>query len=117
MNNLVPITLFISAAMMIIAIAYFKTRENMAMIEKGMNPKDKIGRPAPFLSLKFGLLMIGAGTGLFIAYLLDELVIRSQDAEPIYFSLIAIGGGLGLLGSYKAERTWFDNHMGAIKED
>jgi len=117
MNNLVPITLFISAAMMIIAIAYFRTRESMAMIEKGMNPKDKLSRPAPFVSLKFGLLLIGAGTGLFLAYLLDEVVIKGHDTEPIYFSLIAIGGGLGLLGSYKAERAWFDQRMSEIKED
>lgn len=117
MQNLVPITLFISAALMIIAIAYFRTRESMAMIEKGMNPKDRIGRPAPFVSLKFGLLLIGAGTGLFLAYLLDTLVIKAHDTEPIYFSLIAIGGGLGLLGSYKAERSWFDQRMSELKED
>lgn len=117
MENLVPITLFISAALMVIAIAYLRTRENMAMIEKGMNPKDKIGRPAPFISLKFGLLLIGAGTGLFLAYLLDELAIKGDGAEAIYFSLIAIGGGLGLLGSYKAERTWFDERMKEVNAD
>ncbi len=117
MNNLVPITLFISAAMMIIAIAYFRTRESMAMIEKGMNPKDKINRPAPFVSLKFGLLLIGAGTGLLIAYFLDQNVGNHHDNEAIYFSLIAIGGGLGLLGSYKAERAWFDKRMSEMKEN
>jgi spore maturation protein SpmB len=117
MQNLVPITLFISAALMVIAIAYFRTRENMAMIEKGMNPKDKIGRPAPFVSLKFGLLLIGAGSGLLLAYLIDEMAIKSHDTDAIYFSLIAIGGGLGLLGSYKAERSWFDQRMSELKED
>jgi hypothetical protein len=117
MNNLVPITLFISAAMMVIAIVYFKTRENMAMIEKGFNPKDKISRPAPFVSLKFGLLLIGAGTGLLLAYFLDFNIGNRHDTEPIYFSLIAIGGGLGLLGSYKAERAWFDKRTSEIKED
>jgi hypothetical protein len=116
MQNLVPITLFISAALMIIAIAYFRTRESMAMIEKGMNPKDKIGRPAPFVSLKFGLLLIGAGTGLLIAYLIDELAIKSHYAEAIYFSLIAIGAGLGLIVSHKAEMGYIENQQG-VQQD
>lgn len=117
MQELVPVTLFVSAAFMTIAIVYFRTRENMAMIEKGLNPKDKIGRPAPFISLKFGLLLIGAGAGLLTAYLIDELAIKSNDTAPIYFSLIAIGGGLGLLGSYKAEREWFDKRVKELQED
>ena len=113
---LVPITLFVSIALMVLGIVYFRTRENMAMIEKGMNPKDKIGKPAPFISLKFGLLLVGAGSGLLLAYLIDTLAIKAHDTEAIYFALIAIGGGLGLLGSYKAERAWFDQRMEELKE-
>lgn len=104
---LVPITLFVSTAVMILGIVYFNTRENLAMIEKGMNPKDKIQKPMPFLSLKFGLLLLGAGSGLLAAYLFDRLVMH-DDTPAIYFALIAIGGGLGLLGSYKTERAWYE---------
>ena len=94
---------------MIFGIIYLKTRENMAMIEKGMNPKQYANRPAPYRSLKMGLLLMGAGLGLFIAYLVDYNM-RSNEPEAIYFSLIAIGGGVGLVGSYLIEKKeWLSN--------
>ena len=87
------------------------------MIEKGMNPQDKMHRPAPFRSLKWGLLLTGAGLGLFLAYMLDTFVIRVQDNfhhhdnPAIYFSLIGVGGGLGLVLSYMFEKKhWYDKN-------
>ena len=52
---------------LIFGIRYMRNRENMAMIEKGVNPsiKPERPRPAPFRSLKWGLLLVGAGLGLF----------------------------------------------------
>src|SRR5687767_12921038 len=95
---LVPIVLFAGGFAMIFGIVYLKTRENMAMIEKGMNPKAHANRPAPFRSLKSGLLLLGAGLGLLIAYLIDQNM-SGEDHEAIYFSLLAIGGGAGLITS------------------
>lgn len=101
---------------------YVRNRENMAMIEKGLDPniKPERPRPAPFRSLKWGLLLVGAGLGLFLAYLLDNTVLyrighytsKWDDGEyrvnganvSIYFALIAIGGGLGLITSYRIEK-------------
>ena len=45
---LVPITMFAGAFAMTFGIIYLKTRENLAMVEKGMNPKERINRPAPY---------------------------------------------------------------------
>ncbi len=100
---LVPILVPLGAFAMIFGIIYLKTRENMAMIEKGMNPKQFANRPAPYRSLKTGLLFLGAGIGLFVAYILDRNM-GGDDNEAIYFSLIAIGGGLGLIASYAIEK-------------
>jgi hypothetical protein len=101
---------------------YVRNRENMAMIEKGLNPniKPEQPRPAPFRSLKWGLLLVGAGLGLFMAYLLDNTVLyrvghyvsKWDDGEyrvnganvSLYFAFIAIGGGLGLITSYRIEK-------------
>jgi amino acid transporter len=111
---LIPVVLFISMAAMIVAVAYLKTRENMAMIEKGMNPKDKLNRPAPFRSLKWGLLILGAGVGLFLAFMIDIFALshrgmHEDKAGALYFSLIGIGGGLGLVVSYLVEKKhWLD---------
>lgn len=77
----------------------------MAMIEKGMNPKEFANRPAPYRNLKNGLLFMGAGLGLFLAYLLDTYLMADRGDNPaIYFSLIAIGGGIGLVSSYRIEK-------------
>jgi uncharacterized protein DUF6249 len=102
---LIPITIFAGGFAMIFGIVYLRTRENLAMIEKNMNPKQYANRPAPFKSLKTGLLLMGAGIGLLLAYIIDSnMAYRHHDNPAIYFSLIAIGGGLGLIGSYAVEK-------------
>jgi len=123
---LIPLGFFL----MLFGIIYMHKRENLAMIEKGMNPKENRDRPAPYKNLKWGLLLIGAGTGLFLAYMLDTYFLqhvintetfggntyhhRDDNNPAIYFALIAIGGGLGLFGSYKMEKKWWDENK--IKE-
>lgn len=114
---------FLGFFFLVFGIWYLQKKENLAMIEKGMNPKDTFRRPAPFKNLKWALLLIGAGSGLLLAFILDEYVlIRTNtwvsdngavhhyrsDNPAIYFALIAIGGGLGLFGSYVMERKWLD---------
>ena len=102
---LIPIVVPLGGCAMIFGIVYLKSRENMAMIEKGMNPKEYANRPAPYRNLKNGLLFMGAGLGLFLAYLLDTYMMADRGDNPaIYFSLIAIGGGIGLVSSYKIEK-------------
>jgi uncharacterized protein DUF6249 len=124
---LIPLTMFAGGFAMIFGIYYLKTRQNMAMIEKGMNPKEFANRPAPYKNLKWALLLMGAGAGLFLAFILDTYLLQhnfytetfngntyrrhDDDATPaIYFALIAIGGGLGLFGSYKIEKKWWDDN-------
>lgn len=113
----------LSICILIFGIRYFNSRENMAMIEKGLDPKLKPERrPAPFRNLKWGLLLVGSGIGLFLAYLLDNFVllnVRSHNFNsgnddpnvPVYFALIAIGGGIGLIMSYKIERKNFPDQQ------
>ncbi|OLY92824.1 hypothetical protein SAMN05444008_1191 [Cnuella takakiae] len=100
---LVPILVPLGAFAMVFGIIYLKTRENMAMIEKGMNPKAFANRPAPYRNLKSGLLFLGAGIGLIIAFFLDKNI-GGWNNEAIYFGLIAVGGGLGLIFSYMIEK-------------
>ncbi len=61
---LVPVALFA----MIFGIVYLSKRERMAMIERGMDPRRYKSQSAPYDTLKGGLLFIGAGFGLFLAY-------------------------------------------------
>lgn len=106
---LIPLTIFGGGFAMIFGIAYLRTRENLAMLEKGLNPKEHTHRPAPYKNLKWGLLLLGAGIGLLAAYFLDNYVLPQRDHHDdtnafIYFALLAIGGGLGLISSYRVEK-------------
>lgn len=119
---LVPITMFAGGFAMVFGIYYLRTRQNLAMIEKGMNPKEFANRPAPYKNLKWALLLIGSGVGLFLAYMLDNFMINPNRAghhedgsiAAIYFSLIAIGGGMGLFGSYRIEKKWWDDNKDKV---
>ena len=112
MHDLFPILAFLGFFALVFGIVYLQKKENLAMIDKGMNPKQTFNRPAPYNSLKFGLLLVGAGLGLFFAYLFDQYMdTRSgPPTAPIYFSLIAIGGGLGLIISYLVEKKDLLSH-------
>ncbi len=72
---LIPMVLGSTMFAMIFGIVYLKSRENMAMIEKGMDPKIKDNRPRPFVNLKWGLLLIGSGLGLFLAFMIDRTML------------------------------------------
>jgi len=120
---IVPVTMIAGGFAMVFGIYYLKTRQNLAMIEKGMNPKEFANRPAPYKNLKWALLLIGAGVGLFLAYLMDNYMLPAEINQfgnhgdknvPIYFALIAIGGGLGLFGSYRIEKKWWDENKDKV---
>lgn len=110
----IPIVMFAGGFAMVFGIVYLKTRQNLAMIEKGMNPKEFANRPAPYKNLKWGLLLVGSGIGLFMAYLIDNFMLykishtdnfgNNGANTAIYFALIAIGGGFGLIQSYRMEK-------------
>ncbi len=178
-GDLIPMVIMTGMFAMIFGITYIRSRENMAMIEKGLNPRNKDPRPRPFINLKWGLLLIGSGFGLLLAFIIDNTVlkedktlsqtniaigghhtkrgskismidtshaatdtslaarsaaaknsntaddddddddhsivdVRSNDPKnvPIYFALIAIGGGLGLFFSYRIEKKeWVDKKI------
>lgn len=134
LEDVIPMVVCTGMFAMIFGIVYIRSRENMAMIEKGLNPRQKSLSPRPYVNLKYGLLMIGSGMGLFIAYILDYFVMHRHAIEPVatatantgsdlsikvggstdplYFGLIAIGGGIGLFLSYRIERKeWMDKKV------
>ena len=124
---LIPITMFAGGFAMTFGIFYLRSRENMAMIDKNMNPRQSYARPAPYKNLKWALLFIGAGAGLLLAFFLDKFAIPHQTIQlqngrsiveehdgsisAVYFALIAMGGGLGLFGSYLAEKKWMERQQ------
>lgn len=101
---LIPILVPLSLFALVFGLVYIKSRENMSMIEKGMNPKEFANRPAPYRNLKNGLLLLGAGIGLALAYIITKYVLHDEENPALWFALIGIGGGLGLISSYRIEK-------------
>src|SRR4051812_8750155 len=97
---MIPMSLFV----LIFGIVYLQKRENLAMIEKGLNPREKVNRPAPYANLKWGLLLFGAGAGLALAYIITQYILHDYENPALWFAFIAMGGGLGLIASYRVEK-------------
>jgi hypothetical protein len=114
-GELVAITFFIGAFAMIFGIRHLSNKEKMAMIERGIDPGLQKSTPKPFLSLKFGLLLVGLGIGLLVALLSVRGMFGSDmnhgeegQAVAVYFGCLGIFGGLGLITSYFVEKKWLD---------
>lgn len=112
---MIPIILFICMSATLFGIFYLRNKEHMALIERGINPKESYRRFGSLTYLKYGLLLVGVGLGLLIAYLIDEsLPTKGLHMGPqrpaLYFSLIGICGGVGLIVSYFIERKEMKKH-------
>ena len=93
---MVPIIGSIGLFTMIIFIRRFENIERMAMIERGLNPKDTkrfLGRRDPYRPLRFGFTAVGIGLGLFFGNLFFH-------DEGVIAGLIVLCGGVGLLSGY-----------------
>lgn len=99
---LVPAIVFSSGVLIVYFIMKARTKERLAMIEKGML------MPPPVKSintaLKNGLLIVGLGLGFFIGMVVS--LIFSFDKKTTYqiaFPLALILGGAGLILFYIIE--------------
>lgn len=102
---LVPISITLGAFLMVFGLRYMQNKENMAMIERGMEPRRRRNEANPSQTLKNALLFIGAGLGLLLAIIITTTFQISDDRSAgIFFALIAIFGGFGMLASYMYER-------------
>ena len=97
----------VGVLVMVVFLRKYQNEEKLAMIEKGMNPTEgKPPRVASMAALRFALLIIGAGIGLLVGNLLEEMGLQ----EPVaYFSMLFIFGGIGLVASYMIEQRRIKN--------
>lgn len=98
---LIPLIIFAAIFGIVFVIVSARNRERMAMIEKGVNPKDFLSaslKPNPYGILKWALLLVGLGFGLFIGSVLEAYTTIKE--EPAYFASALFFGGLGLVVAF-----------------
>jgi len=102
---LIPIIVTLGAFMMVFGIRYLQNKENMAMIAKGIQPHQESKKADPSKTLRNSLMFMGAGMGLLLALVFDSILQLDGDrSSGLYFALIAMFGGAGMLAAYLYER-------------
>ena len=101
---LVPVSAFAATFGIIYVIITARNREKMAMIEKGVDPKEFMAKPKTNSNgiIKWALLLVGVGIGLFLGSVLDTYT--DIPEEPAYFACALLFGGLGLVGAFLITR-------------
>ena len=97
---LIPLVVFVAIFGIVGVVVSARNRERMAMIEKGVSPKDFLTerRPNSYGIVKWALLLAGIGFGLFIGSLLETYT--SIPVEPAYFASAFFFGGAGLFAAF-----------------
>lgn len=113
MNELVGLLIPLAGIAMIFGIVYLgvtsDTRRDMAMIEAGMNPKEK--KNDKDRTLKNALLLIFIPLGYFIGNYFKSQLGLSNSFAGIAFAFLF--GGLGLLLFYFISNKKSDNNISA----
>jgi len=103
---IIPIVAMLTTFGSIFGILYVaittRNKERLALIEKGMDAKIFETKPKRVIVLKWALLFIGCGLGVFFGALLSN--IGFQPVEAAYFGMILIFGGIGLLTAHLLEK-------------
>ena len=99
----VPLAVFALIFGIVYVIVTARNRERMSLIEKGADPKlfESIKSSSKGGMLKWGLLLIGLGLGIFTASMLVSFGLEEGAAYP---AMICLFGGIGLMISYKMEQ-------------
>lgn len=100
---LVPLASFAMIFGIVYIIVTARNRERLSLIEKGADPKlfESIKKTSSGGLLKWALLMIGIGLGIFLAAALAN---AGFDEDAAYPAMILLCGGLGLLLAHRMEQ-------------
>ena len=100
---LVPIAVFAMIFGIVYLVVTARNRERMAMIEKGADQKffESLKTNSKARILRFGLLLVGVGLGVFLAGI---CVSAGMEEGAAYPGLICLFGGAGLLLAYRIEQ-------------
>ena len=95
-----------SIVILIVSLVYFitssRSRERIALLEKGHDPREFMKDRYFLNAIKAGIAFIGVGLGFLTAVILDEFVLTTIDNPGIYAGSVLISTGLALVIFYKS---------------
>lgn len=102
---LIPIMFFLCTAGVIVFAILSRHKERITMLEKGLSAEDiksiyertSGGKIQPLTSLKWGMILACIGLGILIAMFLRDHYFLD---EGIYPAVVALFGGIALIGFY-----------------
>lgn len=108
MEELIPIVLFVSVAAVFGAYILTRHKERITIIEKGLKAEDyaALYRSAgkqiyPLSSLKWGLILVLVGIAVLVGLWMQQVY---DVEEGVFFGLVALAAGIGLLVFYAIAR-------------
>jgi len=104
-GSLAIIFIFGGIPAIIISLAYFKSRriERTALIAAGKDASIfEYGKPKHYLSLKYGMLLVGLAIGVILGGVLDATTAMHEAGA--YLSMVLLFGGLSLIIYYAIQK-------------
>ncbi len=96
--------IFLTAVILVVSLIYVistnRSKEKLALIEKGLDPNEYIKDRFFLNAVKVGMTMVGTGLGFLIAVLVDEYLLVDIDNPGIYPAAIFSMAGISLIIYY-----------------
>ncbi len=92
----VPISMFLGVFAILYVYWTTRTKERLALIDKGMDASIFQTTPAKYALLKWGIFLIGVAVGVISGYALST----SINEVVAFFTMIFFFGGVGLIVAY-----------------
>ena len=92
----VPIGFFLALFAILYVYWTTRTKERLALIDKGADASIFKTEPSKYALLKWGIFLIGVAAGVISGYALSRVV----NAEVAFFTMIFFFGGIGLIVAY-----------------
>ena len=89
----VPLSFFLALFAILYVYWTTRTKERLALIEKGADASIFKSETSKFNSLKWGIFLIAVGIGVFCGYALSHVI----NEVTAFFTMILICGGVGLI--------------------
>ncbi len=97
----VPIGFFLALFAILYVYWTTRTKERLALVEKGMDAGIFKGECSKYALLKWGIFMIAVAVGVVSGFALS----RVMNEVVAFFTMILLTGGIGLIVAYKITDT------------